>query len=121
MSKNPKDSVRHFFQTVWSIIEDERTSVTARKVLALEILYRTMNNNASSRLGFVPKIRLERLCVGKIFEKSDLASVKFLENLSLSTRISISVIENSFLYLLVEESLIHLLICVRYGQNKETS
>jgi hypothetical protein len=65
--------------------EDELTDMAARKVVALEILYRTMHNEASSRLVIILKTRLERLCVGKIFEKSDFASMKSSDNLSLRT------------------------------------
>ena len=56
----------------------------------------------------------------KIFEKSDFTSMKCADNLLLSTRIRVGMIENSFLYLLVQESLMYLLICGRHGQNKET-
>ena len=77
-----------------SLREEELTNVTGRKVVALEILYRAMNNKVSSRLVIVPKTRLERLCVEKISEKSDLASVKCSENLLLRTRIRVYMIEN---------------------------
>jgi hypothetical protein len=95
--------------------------MSVRKVVALEILHRMMGNKVSSRLIFVPKTRLERLCVGKIFEKSDLASLKFLDSMLLRTRVSMHLIENSFLYLLVQESLSYLLICVHYDRNTETT
>ena len=102
------------------IREEELTRVTARKVVALEILCRTMNNRASSRLVIVPKTRLERLCVEKIFEKSSLASMKYSEHVLLETRNRMSLIENSFLYLLVQDSLTYLLICVQHSLNTET-
>ena len=95
--------------------------MTGREVVALEILYRAMNNKVSSRLVIFPKTRLERLCVENIFEKSGLASMKCSENLLLWTRISMHVIENFFLYLLVQESLTYLLICVGYDRNTETT
>jgi hypothetical protein len=95
--------------------------MTARKVVELEIIYPTMNNKASSRLVIVPKTRLEILCVEKIFKKSDLVSVKYSDNLLVRTRIRVSMIENSFLYLLVQDCLTYLLISVRHSLNKETS
>jgi hypothetical protein len=103
-----------------SLREDELTGVAARKVVALEILYRTMDEKASSRLIIMTKTLLKRLYVGKIFEKSDLASVNCLDNLLWRARIEVHTIENSFLYLLVQESLSYLLVCVRHGRNKET-
>jgi hypothetical protein len=91
--------------TTSSLREEKLTDMTARKVVALEILYRKVGNKASLRLLIPPKTRLKRLYTRKIFEKSDLASVKFLENLLLKIRIRMHVIENSFLYLLIQESL----------------
>jgi hypothetical protein len=100
--------------------DPELTGVTARKVVELAILYRPMNYKASPRLAIIPKTRLERLCVEKIFEKSDLVSMRCSGNLLLRTRIKACMTENAFLYLVVQESLNYLIICVRYGRNTES-
>jgi hypothetical protein len=103
-----------------SLLGDEMIVVTARKVVDLEILYRPMHNKRSPRLVILPKTRLERLAVEKIFKKSGLPSVKCSDSLLWRTRVKAYTIENSFLYLLVQESLKFLLVCVRYGRNQES-
>ena len=90
----------------WSLQKEGLTGETARKVVELEILHRMVSQKVSSILFVVPKTRLERIFVGKVFAKSDLVSVKFLENFCVRTPLRWQMIENSFLYLLVQESFI---------------
>ena len=61
-----------------SLQEEKPTDMTTRKVVALEILYQTVENKATSRLVFVPKTRLESLYVRKIFEKISLSPCEIL-------------------------------------------
>jgi hypothetical protein len=103
-----------------SLLEEKLTGVTARKVVELEILYRPVINKGSPRLVIIPKTELERLSAEKNFEKSDLASMKCSENSLWRARIKMHTIENSFLYLPIQESLTYLLVCVRYGRNTGT-